>query len=232
MNPAPEPRGAVVWLKGLRHSFELGDGRMIPALRLDELAIGVGERLALRGPNGSGKTTLLHIIAGLLRPTEGQVKIEGTDLYALSQGQRDRFRARRIGYLYQAFYLLDSLSALENVLCAASFAGALPRREQRERARALLVRFGLGERLDHRPSQLSAGQQQRVAAARALINDPPLVLCDEPTASLDEETARLLLEDLEHHCADRGATLLVASHDPEILAAFPVYDLKKAEESA
>ncbi|WP_437979184.1 ABC transporter ATP-binding protein [Sorangium sp. So ce295] len=207
----------AVELRDLRHDFVLGDGRRVPALRLESLEIAAGERLVVRGPNGSGKTTLLHVIAGLLRPQEGRVYVDGVDLFGLSEAARDRFRARRIGYLFQTFCLLEPLSALENVLCAASFGGVGSRRAQRERAEAMLIRFGLAQRLHHRPSQLSTGEQQRVAAARALVNDPAVVLCDEPTASLDPRGSRRLLRELDKHCEEHDATLIVVSHDQEAL---------------
>ena len=218
----------LVDLRNVRHEFELGDGRQVPALALPALEIRSGEKLAIRGPNGSGKTTLLNVIAGLVRPRQGEVNVAGTAIYSLTEAARDRFRARRIGYVLQAFCLIEALSALENVLCAAAFADLIPGDQQRDRAREILLWLGLGERLDHRPSQLSTGEQQRVAAARALVNQPPLVLCDEPTANLDREAARMLLADLERHCAHRGAALIVASHDPLVLGSLPVFDLAPA----
>lgn len=215
----------LIRLQGIRHRYELRQDRTVTALELPALEIAPGERLALKGPNGSGKTTLLHIIAGILRPSEGVVELDGVNLYEIGEATRDRLRARRVGYLLQSLSLIEAFTALENVLCATGFAGLLPRQEQRARAKDILLHFGLGDRLDHRPQQLSTGEQQRVAAARALVNDPSIVLCDEPTASLDQASARLLLRELEQHCATRGATLLVASHDPEVLASFPTIDL-------
>lgn len=220
----------LIELRALRHRYDLGPDRFVTALELDSLSVHGGDRLAIGGPNGSGKTTLLHIIAGLVRPTEGAVEVEGIDLYALSEAARDRFRARRVGYLLQSFCLLHALTALENVLCAVKFAGMIRRPDRRSRAEEILVHFGLRDRLHHRPQQLSTGEQQRVAAARALVNDPAIVLCDEPTASLDRKTATLLLRDLERHCAERGATLIVASHDPEVLGSFPTLELRPARE--
>ncbi len=217
----------AIQLRAVRHAFE-ADGRQVPALYVEEFTVEAGGRLAIRGPNGSGKTTLLHVIAGLLRPDEGFVAVEGVDPYRLPGWKRDAFRARRIGYLFQALHLLDPLSAFENVLCAASFSG-IPRKERRERVDAILERFGLAPRRNHRPPQLSIGQQQRVAAARALVHEPAIVLCDEPTASLDASGARALMRDLDGLCRERGTTLIVASHDPEVLAAFPTWELRALE---
>lgn len=221
MKPPP-----LIRLHDVRHRYELGQDRTVIALELPHLDIASGESLAIKGPNGSGKTTLLHVIAGILRPSEGRVEIDGIDLYVLGEARRDRLRAERIGYVLQSACLLDALTALENVQCAAGFSGLYSRRERRTRSRDILVHFGLGDRLDHRPQQLSTGEQQRVAVARALVNDPSIVLCDEPTASLDRASASLLLGELEQHCAGRGATLIVASHDPQVLAAFPTFDLR------
>lgn len=218
----------LIRIREVRHEYALGDGRRVTALELDSFEIARGDRLAVKGPNGSGKTTLLHAIAGLSQPTRGVVEIDGESLYDLGDAARDRFRARRVGYMLQSFCLLDALTALENVLCAASFGGVHPRREQRQRATDMLVHLGLQDRLHHRPQQLSTGEQQRVAAARALVNRPSIVLCDEPTASLDARSARRLLRDLERHCTEHGATLIVASHDPEVLASFPTFELRLA----
>lgn len=219
-------------LTAIRHDFEIHAERTIPALRLAHLELARGARLALRGPNGSGKTTLLNIIAGLLQPTSGSVEVDGVDLFGLGQSARDRFRAARVGYLFQSFHLLGPLTVFENVLCAAHFGARFPRREQRERSRAILAQLGLDDRRDDRPAHLSIGQQQRVAAARALVNAPAIVLCDEPTASLDERTARRLLADLDAHCDKHQATLIVASHDAELASEFPQLTLEPAGEPA
>jgi putative ABC transport system ATP-binding protein len=173
----------------------------------------------IRGRSGSGKTTLLNLIAGVSAPTDGTIVIHGTEITALPEARRDRFRAERIGYVFQSFNLLPAFSALENVVLAMMFARAIPRREQRPRARAILTRLGLGARLGHKPGQLSRGEQQRVAIARALANDPPLILADEPCASLDAATAREVLAVLLAVCREAAKTLLVVSHDEAVLAA-------------
>ena len=206
-------------LRKVRHAFWLGDGRRVAALHVDSLVVSAGEQLAVRGPSGSGKTTLLNVIAGLLEPTSGEVRTAGIDPFALRGWARDRLRARTIGYLFQDFQLLEPLTALENVALAASLAGR-SRREGADAARSLLADLALGDRLEHRPAQLSAGERQRVAAARALVAGPAIVLCDEPTASLDARIAERMIAGVRVRCSAIGATLLVTSHDPAVLSGF------------
>ena len=207
---AAEP---AVALLGVRKAFPLAGGRALQVLDVERLELPPASTTVLRGRSGSGKTTLLNLIAGVSAPTSGAVLVHGTDVGALPQARRDRFRARHVGYVFQTFNLLPALSALENVMLAMMFAGTVPRRQQRGRARALLGRLGLDARLDHRPGALSRGEQQRVAIARALANDPPLVLADEPCASLDAASAAQVLETFVDHCRAGGRTLLMASHD-------------------
>ncbi|MFD0673160.1 ABC transporter ATP-binding protein [Cohnella sp. GCM10027633] len=178
-----------------------------------------GERAALVGPSGSGKSTLLHLIAGIVRPTEGAIRVLDRQLEAMGESELDRFRARHIGYVFQNFNLLPGFTAAENVLAAMRFGSAsLSGKEKRERASRLLEQVGLGHRLRHRPSQLSQGEQQRVAIARALANRPSLVLADEPTASLDAANAVLVFELLARVCSEEGAALLLSTHDMELAA--------------
>ena len=177
----------------------------------------MGSCTALRGRSGSGKTTLLNLIAGVTVPTAGTVCVDDTDVFALSEARRDRFRAEHVGYVFQTFNLLSALSALENVMLAMMFAEAVPPRLQRRRATDLLARLGLAERLAHKPAQLSRGEQQRVAIARALANGPPLVLADEPCASLDARTAREVLAVFLAACRQDQKTLLLVSHDEAAL---------------
>ncbi|MBM3976680.1 MAG: ABC transporter ATP-binding protein [Planctomycetes bacterium] len=218
MSPSPH----VLHLAGLRKSFRSPDGSVQPILDIDSFALAPGEQVALAGASGTGKTTLLHVIAGILTADSGVIELAGTDLARLSEAARDRHRALHLGYVFQTFLLLQGYSALENVLLAQMFGAGADER----RARELLDRVGLGDRIHHRPAQLSVGQQQRVAVARALAGKPSLVLADEPTGSLDPTRARDALALLCDACREQGAALLVVSHDRDVLARFErVHDL-------
>ncbi len=201
---------------GLRVDFRSG-GRPVTVLNISHLAVAAGSSVGLFGPSGSGKTTLLNVITGILTPSAGNVVVDGVDLASLSPGARDRFRAERVGYVFQAFNLIPPLTALENVLLPMGFAARIPKGQQRSRAQELLGRVNLGDRLHHKPAELSHGEQQRVGIARALANHPQLIVADEPTASLEpgltQEIARLLVS----VCQEEHATLLVASHDHSLL---------------
>lgn len=209
----------AVTMHGVRKSFPLGDGALLEALNVAEWALPVGSYTVLTGPSGSGKTTLLNLIAGVSVPSAGTISVHDTDIFALPEPRRDRFRARHIGYVFQTFNLLSAFTALENVMLAMMFAGAIAKREQRRRAVEILSRVGLGARLSHKPHRLSRGEQQRVAIARALANNPPLVLADEPCASLDADTAREVLAEFLTVCREGGKTLLIVSHDAAVLGA-------------
>jgi len=171
-----------------------------------------GEFLAVMGPSGSGKSTLLNLLGGLDRPTSGSVRVGGTDLAGLSDAELTRFRRTELGFVFQAFNLLPTLSAWENVALPLLLDGARPRRV-RGLARDLLAEVGLADRAGHRPSELSGGEAQRVAIARALANDPLLVLADEPTGNLDSATGAQILSLLAHRVAGRGRTLVMVTHD-------------------
>ncbi len=178
---------------------------------LDDVTVSVapGEFVTVRGPSGSGKSTLLLTIGGMIRPTEGSVLISGQDVYMMSSRQRARLRADTIGFVFQMFYLVPYLSALENVLVPV-LAGARP---GRQRAIELLTRLQLADRLDHRPAELSTGERQRVALARALLNNPDIILADEPTGNLDPDNAQQVMSYLaEFH--REGGTVVVVTHDP------------------
>jgi putative ABC transport system ATP-binding protein len=190
-------------------------GEVVRALAVVTLVIARGEQVALIGPSGCGKTTLLHVISGLLTPEHGVVEVAGTEIFALSEAARDRFRAEHIGYVHQTFNLLPAFTALENVELAAFFAGGSHRRAE---ARELLQRVGMGDRLDHRPSELSVGQQQRVAVARALINRPSLILADEPLGNQDPETGRQTLQIMLSLAEEIEATVLMVTHSPQSAA--------------
>ena len=211
-------RSAVV-LREVKKAFPLRGGADLEVLDLEHLALPAGSFTALRGRSGSGKTTLLNIIAGISLPTSGTIRVGDTDPVTLSEARRDRFRAEQVGYVFQTFNLLSALSAVENVMLAMMFAHTIPRRLQRSRAVDLLARLGLAERLAHKPAQLSRGEQQRVAIARALANSPPLILADEPCASLDASTADEVLAIFLAVCRQDEKTLLLVSHDEAALGA-------------
>jgi ABC-type lipoprotein export system ATPase subunit len=209
--------GSAVVLHEVKKAFPLRGGPDLEVLDLQHLALPAGSCTVLRGRSGSGKTTLLNIIAGVSLPTSGTIRVVETDPFSLSEARRDRFRAEQVGYVFQTFNLLSALSAVENVMLAMMFADAVPRRLQRPRASELLARLGLSERLAHKPAQLSRGEQQRVAIARALANSPPLILADEPCASLDASTASEVLAIFLAVCRQDEKTLLLVSHDEAVL---------------
>jgi ABC-type lipoprotein export system ATPase subunit len=201
----------------LKKSFVTPDGGRVEILNVPAFTLAAGEQLALRGESGSGKTTWLNLIAGILAADAGHVTIDGTEMTALSEPRRDRLRAEKLGYIFQTFNLLQGYTVLENVVLGMSFGshGA-----DRAHARQMLERVGLGHRLNHFPHQLSTGQQQRVAVARALVNHPKLVLADEPTGNLDRKHARESLALIREVCREAGAALLLVSHDEEVLGQF------------
>ena len=176
-------------------------------------AIRAGEAVAILGASGSGKSTLLGLLAGLDVPSEGRVRIDGHDLFALSEDGRAGLRGRMVGFVFQSFQLLPSLTALENVMLPLELAGGA---QPGPRARRVLERVGLGARLGHYPRQLSGGEQQRVAVARAFVTEPKLLFADEPTGNLDSETGEQVIELLFEMNRERGTTLVLVTHDPEL----------------
>jgi ABC-type lipoprotein export system ATPase subunit len=209
---------AAVTLHGVKKAFPLGNGRTLDALNIEHWALPAGSCTVLTGPSGSGKTTLLNLIAGVSLPTAGTIAVHDTDISALPEPRRDRFRAQHIGYVFQTFNLLSAFTALENVMLSMMFAGAIPKPEQRRRAGEILARLGLGARLSHKPQQLSRGEQQRIAIARALINGPAIVLADEPTGNLDSVNSNMVLELFKDLNQRLGQTILMITHNPEAAA--------------
>jgi putative ABC transport system ATP-binding protein len=206
----------VVRAVDLCRRFKMGNS-FVDALRGVDLTIERGEFVALVGPSGSGKSTVLNLIGGLDRPTGGQVWIDGVELSASDERTLTRHRRQHVGFVFQTFNLLPRLTAKENVALPLMFSG-VPRRDRLERAKDLLKRVGLGERLNHRPGQLSGGEQQRVAIARALVGRPALLLADEPTGNLDTTTGTGIMALLKELNEEGDLTLLVVTHDPEVAA--------------
>ena len=215
MNDAPSV-APLITARDLHKSYPVGK-RTLEVLRGIDLEVVRGEFLALRGASGAGKSTLLHLLGGLDLPNAGEIRFDGKDLRALSSGALAQWRNRRVGFIFQAYHLLPELSALENVALPARLARIAPE-EAARRATALLERVGLGQRLEHRPYELSGGEQQRVAVARALVNEPDLILADEPTGNLDSHTGGEIIQLLETLRAERQATFIMATHDAHIAA--------------
>ena len=200
----------MIVAQGLEKTYVSG-GRPLPVLRSIDLEVAPQSFLAVVGPSGSGKTTLLGLLAGLDEPSAGRVLLDGQDLFALTEDQRAGFRAERVGFVFQTFHLLPTLTALENVLVPLELRGGA--RGLRERAAGLLHRVGLGDRLDHYPAQLSGGEQQRVALARAFANEPRILFADEPTGNLDQETGATIVDMLVELNREARTTLVLVTHD-------------------
>jgi len=204
----------VLRARGIGKTVRSGDDDLV-ILREISLEVSAGEAVAIVGASGSGKSTLLAILAGLDVPTSGTVELDGTDLFALDEDARALVRGRSIGFVFQSFQLLPSLTALENVMLPLELAG---RADAEAEARAMLARVGLAERLGHYPRHLSGGEQQRVALARAFVMRPKLLLADEPTGSLDTESGAAVIELLFELNRGYGATLVMVTHDEQLAA--------------
>ena len=203
-------------VKHLRKSFPSPGGGESLIVDLKQFSLKSKALCAMKGESGSGKTTFLHLLAGILKPDEGTIVLDGKEVSGLSEGARDRLRAESIGYVFQSFNLLQGFTCLENVLLATSFAGKV----KKAWAKELLDRVGLSPRADYYPRQLSIGQQQRVALARALANQPKLVLADEPTGNLDPENGQKSLSLLRELCRENGSSLLLVSHEQKVIESF------------
>lgn len=215
MSAAMDPPDALE-IANLRKSYWTSEGARQVVIDVAAFRLPARGQVAIRGESGSGKTTLLHLIAGITTPDGGSIRVGGREMTSLGEAGRDRLRATTIGYVFQTFNLLQGYTCLENVLLGMSFGPGA----DRARAVRLLERVGLGGRLGHYPRQLSSGQQQRAAVARALANRPRLVLADEPTGNLDPRNAREALALIREVCEEGEAALLLVSHDPTVLGEF------------
>ena len=202
-------------IKNLSKRF-VSDGKIIQVVSVNEFSLQKGQQIAIRGPSGSGKSTFLNLISGIMVPDDGVVRISDFVMNDLSESDRDRKRATVIGHIFQSFHLLQGCTALENIMIAMALGG----RTSIDRARSLLNEVGMGDRENYLPSQLSIGQQQRVCLARAIANEPQLVLADEPTGNLDSFNAQLAIELLRKLCQINQSTLIMVSHDPAIMNGF------------
>jgi putative ABC transport system ATP-binding protein len=204
----------MISLHQVNKTYETPAGKFAALTDID-LAIEPGQFVGIVGKSGSGKSTLLNMVAGIDRPSSGSVAVAGTQIQSLSENKLAAWRGRNVGFVFQFFQLLPTLTAVENVMLPMDFTKAVPLRERRKRAVALLERVGVGLHADKLPATLSGGEQQRVAIARALANEPPLVLADEPTGNLDSVTATAIL-DLFRDMANQGTTVVIATHEADI----------------
>jgi putative ABC transport system ATP-binding protein len=210
----------IIEVIDVTRSYQLGGAEPVRALRGVSFAVEHGGFVAIAGPSGSGKSTLLNLLGALDRPSSGTVRIDGHDIATLSEGRLARLRNTTIGFVFQQYQLLARTSALDNVALPLVYAG-LGRADRVARARAALEAVGLGHRLRHQPNELSGGEQQRVAIARALVTDPQIILADEPTGNLDTATGNEVMDLLEDLNVERGAALVVITHDPDVAARAP-----------
>jgi len=208
-------------LKNVKKSYTEPNGDELPVLDIEDFELGKGEQSALIGRSGGGKTTLLHVIAGISRPDRGSVMIDGLDITRLPEAGADRFRAERIGYVFQTFNLMPGFTALENVMLGMTFSRG---RKDVQRAKDLLEQVGLGHRLQHKPTELSVGEQQRVAVARSLANRPKLLLADEPTANVDPANQQHVIDLIRESCLTEQVSLLIVTHALEVANQFDRVD--------
>src|SRR5438445_3784091 len=214
----PAPRGVAIRARGVVHTYGRG-AHAVPVLRGVDLDVPAGSHVALQGPSGAGKSTLLSLLGGLEPPREGELRVGDVDLRGLRGGRLAAYRRLLVGFVFQHFGLVEVLTARENVMLAMSLAGVAPR-HRRRRADEMLDAVGLSQRADHRPAQLSGGEQQRVAIARALANRPRVLLADEPTGNLDSTRSRELLALLREMVDGDRLTVLLVTHDHELASSF------------
>ncbi|MGO9179241.1 MAG: ABC transporter ATP-binding protein [Candidatus Limnocylindrales bacterium] len=215
-NPGPAPAGdPIIELQEVSRVYDTGKIQ-VPALVEVDLTIARGEFVAIIGPSGSGKSTMMHVLGCLDRPTSGRYVLDGTPVDELDDDALAALRSRSIGFVFQSYNLLPRTSALENVATPLAYQG-VGHRERTARAKAILERLGLGDRLAHEPAELSGGQQQRVGIARALVTDPAILLADEPTGNLDSHAGSEVI-DLFHELHDAGRTIVLITHDPDVAA--------------
>ena len=207
---------SLLTVTNLEKAYASPEGSQSRIINVPHFEIDAGKQIALRGSSGAGKTTFLNLIAGILQADNGSIVLAGEEMTALSESERDRLRAHYIGYIFQTFNLLAGYTALENVMLGMMFGKGI----DTNFAQHLLERVGLGDRMGYRPSQLSVGQQQRVAVARAVANQPRLVLADEPTGNLDYHHANEAVTLIREICHENSAALLIVSHDSEVLGQF------------
>ncbi len=208
-------------LDQIKKQYRQANGEVLSILDVPQYAVASGEQVALIGPSGCGKTTLLHIIAGITRPTSGKVILDGIEVSKYSESARDRIRADKLGYVFQTFNLLPGFSALENVILGMTFARG---KKDHQRARRLLDRVGLSHRITHHPSRMSVGEQQRVAVARALANQPRLLLADEPTANVDPRNQQQIVDLIRTTCREEKIALILVTHSLEVSDQFERVD--------
>ena len=208
----------IVKARGIKKSYRMSRKNIVHALRGVDINVAAGDFSAIIGPSGCGKSTLMHILGLLDRPDAGTLEIDGENMSRLSDKKAYKIRARKIGFIFQGFNLIPTLTALENVVLAGKY-GGLGKSERLERARELLNMLGLENRVDHKPNELSGGQQQRVAIARALINNPSIILADEPTGELDTKTSMEIMEILKRLNKEEGKTFLIVTHNMDVASA-------------
>ncbi|MEC7449486.1 MAG: ABC transporter ATP-binding protein [Planctomycetota bacterium] len=208
-------------VENLKKSYSQNNSQPLEILDVPQFCVDEGEQVVLIGASGGGKTTLLHIIAGITRPTEGQIWIDGIEATAFSEVSRDQIRASKLGYIFQTFNLLPGFTALENVILGMTFSKG---KHDSNRAVELLERVGLKDRIHHKPGKMSVGEQQRVAVARALANRPRLLLADEPTANVDPQNKQQIVELIRNFCVEEKIALLLVTHAMEVASQFDRVD--------